>query len=299
MMPRLWLIAHAATTNSNLERTEKASIPLCAQGGVGARIAMQVYWLEQTAAQVPEHTDWLNATDAAYANGLRFAKRRTDWLLGRWTAKRAVAACLPLPTDPGTLVDIEIRPEPSGAPEAFFSGSPAGVSISLSHSSGVAACAVVESGAVLGCDLETIEPRSDDFIRDYFTAEELGQIAQAETGARDWLVTLFWSAKESALKALRTGLRLDTRSLTVVPISSIQDEKIERPKAQGLSRQLQDELGAWHPLRVSCSAGQVFQGWWQHGESLVRTVVAASPSPPPVRLSQVGEPDRIRGRYTP
>ena len=194
---------------------------------------MQVYWLEQTASEVPEHTDWLNATDAAYMNGLRFAKRRTDWLLGRWTAKQAVAACLHLPTDHETLADIEIRPEPSGAPEAFLSGSPAGVSISLSHSSGVAACTVAESGAVLGCDLEKIEPRSDDFIRDYFTVEELAQVAQAEAGARDWLVTLFWSAKESALKALRTGLRLDTRSLTVIPIPSIRDQKEELSQSTG------------------------------------------------------------------
>ncbi len=252
---------------------------------------MQVYWLEQTASEVPEHTDWLNATDAAYMNGLRFAKRRTDWLLGRWTAKRAVAACLHLPTDPGTLADIEIRPESSGAPEAFLSGSPAGISISLSHSSGIAACIVAESGAVLGCDLEKIEPRGDDFIRDYFTVEELAQVAQAEAGARDWLVTLFWSAKESALKALRTGLRLDTRSLTVMPIPSIRDQKEGCPEAESSSRQLQDELGNWHPLQVSCTNGQIFQGWWQHAESLVRTVVAAPPSPPPVRLSSLKAPD--------
>jgi 4'-phosphopantetheinyl transferase len=251
---------------------------------------MQLYWLEQTESDVPAHTDWLNASDAAHMHTMRFAKRRADWLLGRWTAKRAVAAWLRLPTDPGTLAKIEIRPEPSGAPEAYLSGSPASVSISLSHSSGLAVCAVAESGVVLGCDLEIVERRSDNFIRDYFTAEELAQVAQADATARDWLVTLLWSAKESALKALRTGLRLDTRSLAVTPLRAIQSQNqpagIQTP---GRLQWRQDDLNAWHPLQVCCATGQVFQGWWQHVGSMVGTVVAAPPLPPPVQLSHLGE----------
>ena len=85
---------------------------------------------------------------------MRFAKRRDDWRLGRWTAKRALAAYLNLPSNPQTLADIEIRPAPSGAPEVFVANKPAAVTISLSHRGGVAACAVAPSGMELGCDLE-------------------------------------------------------------------------------------------------------------------------------------------------
>ena len=54
---------------------------------------MHVYWLEQTEANVPEDNTWLSPREVAFADRLRFAKRRADWRLGRWTAKRAGAAC--------------------------------------------------------------------------------------------------------------------------------------------------------------------------------------------------------------
>lgn len=239
---------------------------------------MKLYWLEQTASDLPPHTDWLNPSDAARMHGMRFAKRRSDWLLGRWTAKQAVAAFLRLASDSQTIANIELRPEPSGAPEVYFSGSLAGVSISLSHSSGVAVCAVAESGAVIGCDLESVEPRSDEFVQDYFTTEEAALVAEADEATRPRLIALLWSAKESALKALRTGLRLDTRSVTVTLAAALRDRSSHPPP---------DDLDTWHPLQTCCSTGKVFQGWWQHSVGLVRTVVAAAPAPPPIRLKRL------------
>lgn len=60
---------------------------------------MDVYWLERSAADLPAQNDWLSASDRTRLDGMRFAKRRDDWRLGRWTAKLAVAAYLNLPTD--------------------------------------------------------------------------------------------------------------------------------------------------------------------------------------------------------
>ena len=68
---------------------------------------------------------------------------------------------------------------------------------------------------MLGCDLEIVEPRSDAFVADYFTAEEQEVVRQACPADRFALIALIWSAKESALKALQSGLRIDTRSLSV------------------------------------------------------------------------------------
>src|SRR6516162_11237684 len=133
---------------------------------------MDVYWLEQTEADVPRENDWLSASEAVRLNSIRIAKRRADWRLGRWTAKRALALYMNVPGHPQSLTKIEIRPAASGAPEVFFANKPAAVSISLSHRAGTAICAVALSGAALGCDLEVIEPRSNSFVADYFTAEE-------------------------------------------------------------------------------------------------------------------------------
>jgi len=138
---------------------------------------MNVYWLEQTDADVPKENDWLSVGEAVRLNAMLFAKRRADWRLGRWTAKRALSVILDLPALPQVFKRIEIRAAASGAPEVFFDSQPAAVTISLSHRAGIAACAVAISSLKMGCDLEMIEPRSDAFVADYFTLEEQELVA--------------------------------------------------------------------------------------------------------------------------
>src|SRR3974390_2654400 len=180
-----------------------------------------VYWLEQTAADVPTGNDWLSAAERLRLQGMRFAKRRADWRLGRWTAKCALAIVLDLSQEPQSLATIEIRTLPSGAPEVFLDALSSRVSLSLSHCAGRAGCAVALNSVAVGCDLERIEPHSDAFAADYFSTGEQAMVAQSAAAERSRLLTLLWSAKESALKALQVGLRLDTRSVSVSPGSSL------------------------------------------------------------------------------
>lgn len=228
---------------------------------------MNVYWLEQTEAQVPIENDWLSENEASSLNRLRFAKRRADWRLGRWTAKHALSVCLDLPAHPEIFKKMDIRPAQSGAPEAFFVNRPAGVTISLSHRSGVAACAVALSDVEIGCDLEIVEPRSDAFVADYFTSEEQALVARAPASDRPRLLALLWSGKESALKALGTGLRLDTRFVVVDPFNASFD------------------LNGWSSLRVRYTGGAVFHGWWQLSNNMLRTVVASPRPDSPIPLT--------------
>jgi 4'-phosphopantetheinyl transferase len=227
----------------------------------------QVYWLEQTLAEVPAEDDWLDASESICLKGMHFARRRADWRLGRWTAKCAVASFLRVPADPQALTKIAIRPASSGAPEVFFANKPAVVTLSISHRSGAAMCAVAPSGLDLGCDLEVIEPRSEAFVEDYFTPGEQALVAQVCAKERSRLLALLWSAKESALKALREGLRLDTRSVVV----SLREGTLN--------------LNDWSPLQVRCADGRSFDGWWQQTHTIVRTLVANPPPDSPVLLS--------------
>lgn len=227
---------------------------------------MQVYWLEQREDEVPPANDWLSARETTYLRGLPFAKRRADWRLGRWTAKHAIASCLNLAADPQALANIEIRPTPSGAPDVFVANAPASVTISLSHRDGRALCVVAAGGVDLGCDLEVIEMRSEAFVADYFTSEEQTFVERASPAERARVVTLLWSAKESALKALREGLRLDTRSVIV----SAGDPSCD--------------LNRWNTLQVRCAEGQIFHGWWRDAKNILRTVVANPPPDLPISL---------------
>lgn len=226
---------------------------------------MNIYWVEQTEIDVPAEGDWLSAGETTRLREMRFTKRRSEWRLGRWTAKSAVAAWLNLPAAPVVLAQLEIRTTPGGAPEVFFANRPAPVTISISHRESRAMCAVARSGVDLGCDLETIEPRSDVFVRDYFTVDEQAWIMSTPHTERDAIVAMLWSVKESALKAMRIGLRMDTTWLPVTPGDS-------------------PDMRSWRPLHVSSTDGTVLCGWWQQADTLVRTVVADPPPDAPLPL---------------
>ncbi|HKH99663.1 MAG TPA: 4'-phosphopantetheinyl transferase superfamily protein [Candidatus Sulfotelmatobacter sp.] len=237
---------------------------------------MDIYWLEQTESDAPTGNQWLGAKETLCLSSLRFAKRRADWRLGRWTAKQAVAACLNLPTDLHALADIEIHAASSGAPEVFIQNQPANLAISLSHRDGTALCAVAPAGTSVGCDLETIEPRSDAFVADYFTAAEKALIAQTPGEKQPLLVALLWSGKESALKALRVGLRLDTRSICVSPAHTWPQSAAKKWQDLGPTP-LVTSPDDWRPLRVRYSGGHAFAGWWRFQDHLVRTYVSDLP----------------------
>jgi 4'-phosphopantetheinyl transferase len=225
-----------------------------------------VRWLLQAAADVPAGDGWLAPDERTRLAGMRAPARRADWRLGRWTAKRAVAGWLAAQPAPAA---VEVRSAADGAPEVLVDGAPAPLVISLSHRAGLAVCMVAAAGVALGCDLELVEPRSDAFVADYLTAAERAAVQAAPVADRPLLVALHWSAKESALKALRTGLRLDTRWVAVDP-----------PQA--------GEPGRWNPLTVRHPAtGRAFHGWWRHDAGRVLTMVAA-PQPAPPLASPLG-----------
>src|SRR5581483_4429484 len=174
---------------------------------------MDVYWLEQVEADVPTADDWLSESEQERLLTMRFPKRRSDWRLGRWTAKCALAAYFGVSEQ--DLSEFEVQSRPSGAPYPLFRSKTAPADISLSHRSGRALCAVASQPIALGCDIELIEPRSDSFLKDYFTAEEQALVHHAVVEDRARVVTMLWSAKESASKALQAGLTIDTRSVVV------------------------------------------------------------------------------------
>jgi len=224
------------------------------------------YWLEQSDTDVAAGDYWLSAGEKLRLAGLRFEKRRREWRLGRWTAKFALASCLDLPADARSLGDIEIRNAPSGAPQAFFFNQRSDISISISHRAGQALCVVGLSQTSLGCDLEVVELRDHSFIADFFTVNEQKLVSQTRADQQPLLTTLVWSAKESALKALQVGLRVDTRLLDV---SSVHATSISCEQTLG------DDCAAWSPLSIGFRGERILRGCWRCAQDMVRTVVFA------------------------
>jgi len=212
----------------------------------------QVHCAIQNWQQVPADLGWLTRAERLRLDGFRFEKRRRDWLLGRWTAKLALLEITGMSRD--EMARFEIASAPDGAPLPKLDGSNADIQLSLSHSNGRAFCAVSTASMPLGCDIELVESRSSGFVETYFTGAESERIERADPELRDLLVTMIWSVKESTLKALRTGLRADTRSVEV----------IDEGDASG------DD---WNTVRTMASDAGEFSGFWRRDGRFVQSIV--------------------------
>jgi 4'-phosphopantetheinyl transferase len=217
-------------------------------------------WLSQGMDDAPLDDGWLSPLEAGYVARLRFPKRRTEFRLGRWTAKQAIARYLGLPRSAEEMPRIVIDRAPDGAPAPLVDGRPAEAYITMTDRADQAVCLVGPPGTALGCDLELVEERSEAFVLDYFTAAEQTLVfaAGAQGDARSLAANLVWCGKEAALKVLRTGLRRDTRSV-----------EVSFPEGSAID--------GWHPLLVRASEGTLFPGWWQRFGDFVLTVAASRP----------------------
>ncbi len=216
-------------------------------------------WLARGEDDIPPTREWLSPEEAGRLDDLRFTKRRTEYLLRRWVGKQAVATAAGLPADAESLRRIVVANRADGSPYVLVDGEPLGLDVSLTDRAGWAVCIVGADLSRLGCDLELVEPRSDGFVTDFLTAEEqeyVGAHAEPEVAAN-----LLWSAKESALKVLRTGLRRDTRS---VPVD------VGKPADTG-----------WGRLDITPTEGGRIGGWWRREGAFLLTTACDRPFEPP------------------
>ncbi|NLN10312.1 MAG: 4'-phosphopantetheinyl transferase superfamily protein, partial [Acidobacteria bacterium] len=180
------------------------------------REATGLVWLSQGIEELPADDRWLTERERAWLAGMRFEKRRSEFRLGRFTAKRALALALGHEAEPAALAGFEIGRAPDGAPAPALGGQPAPRAISMSDRADQAVCLVGPPELALGIDLELVEPRSAGFVTDFLTAAEQQRVAAAAgEEERALAANLIWSAKEAALKVLRTGLRRSTLSVEV------------------------------------------------------------------------------------
>lgn len=188
-----------------------------------------VFWLLLESAMEEEdrpwRTDFLSARERERFERLRFPRRRREWLLGRYAAK-ALLSRAEADLAERSWSAIEILSEAGGAPVVFVDEQPRTGTLSISHRAGLVFVAWRPDGGALGVDVERIEERKGVFVEDYFTPAEQESLGGLPPDQHMLAVTLLWSLKEAALKALRQGLRLDTRRLSVrlsTPFGSAQD----------------------------------------------------------------------------
>ncbi|MEW6775120.1 MAG: SDR family NAD(P)-dependent oxidoreductase [Bdellovibrionota bacterium] len=154
----------------------------------------------------------LSPEERAEYQAFEYQKRKDEWLAGRLASRQALKAF-------GIDAPVHVTHDESGEPKFVGDlGERFGLTISHSH---IWACAVVfeRTGPigehrVLGLDVERIEQRPAAFLEDHFTDEERRWVTSGGADA-PFRATVLWSLKESALKALGTGLRLRPADVAV------------------------------------------------------------------------------------
>ncbi|MBQ9970571.1 MAG: 4'-phosphopantetheinyl transferase superfamily protein [Elusimicrobiaceae bacterium] len=156
-------------------------------------------------SSLPPADGILSEREGAFYQTLRFPKRRTEWLGGRFALKTLVAQILQL-TD---LREIEVLPQADGKPTLAVHGQESPLSFSITHSHGYAVAAVSQTYPLIGIDLERIEKRIDAWARDFFHSSEI-------TGEGEEFLTALWTQKEALVKLLGTGLSLNSYEVRCV-----------------------------------------------------------------------------------
>ena len=227
------------------------------------------WWMATRADELPAGLDWLSSEEQRHLSRLQVEKRRSDWLLGRWTAKSALRAgpfSVGSDADP---TDLTVRQAADGAPEALWRGQPLPLELSISHRSGWGLCALAREAMLVGCDLEVVEARSNAFVEDYFTIGEQAALRAVPAVGRDRSVTALWAAKESVLKALRIGLRADTRRI-----------QANLPGSHGCGEE-------WCRMAVEDLESDLpFGGWSRMLGTLMMVLVTSPASGEPIALSR-------------
>lgn len=191
--------------------------------GGGCSLAL----LESREVQGEEYARHLSISERATYRGLPSQRRKNEWLAGRLSAKYLFLnrlemsqgtrgrQCVPTLSklssevlgaySPWMYQKVEVLPNggtPSRYAKLVWCGKDRPESVSLSHAGSVS-CACIAMGPPTAIDIETAVPRIDAFYRNNFTAAERYWVtrgAEGQSVRSDWLFTLLWTLKESALK---------------------------------------------------------------------------------------------------
>jgi 4'-phosphopantetheinyl transferase len=228
-------------------------------------IEKSVYWILQNRSDVPADGDWLSIQEKSILNEMQFPRRQDEWKLGRWTAKQLIHSYLKtIDSRTHHLCELEILAAEDGSPQVFIQNKHFPIKLSLSHRANRAFCVLDPFAREVGCDLEVIEERSDEFISDYFTFEEKLKVIIASGSDKSLFTNLIWSAKESALKALHQGLKSDTRSV-IIQFSDLNNKE------------------NWNRLKTRSSEfGRELFGWWKVIDGFVLTIMTDDPTAVPL-----------------
>ncbi len=141
---------------------------------------------------------YLHVDEEEYFNKLKFKKRINSYLLGRYSAKKAISALLNNINLNDICILNGIFNEPIVKVNSF---SPM---VSITHAKNIGASVGYFHECPMGIDVEQIDSSFNEFLKEHTTNSEMALIKNTSINLTDGLF-IIWAAKESISKTIKTG----------------------------------------------------------------------------------------------
>lgn len=148
---------------------------------------------------------------------MQYEKRRKSYLIGRYTAKRALAVLL----HEKELSIFNIHSGIFNQPIVSYEGAK-NVQVSISHSNDFGAALAFPEVHPMAIDIEKINNSVSDAIQTQLTAREMEYFTTSPC-SQELHSMILWTAKEALSKTLKTGL--------TIPMSVLEVERVEKDDA--------------------------------------------------------------------
>lgn len=142
----------------------------------------------------------LHPEERKYYDSLKFEKRIRSFLIGRYAAKKAVAAL----TGEASLAKILIQAGVFTQPIVTLPGHP-NIQVSISHCDHLGTALAFPEAHPLGIDIEKIHLDKNDVLERQMTSAEI-ELIKTQPDSYESMLNVLWTAKEALSKVIKTGL---------------------------------------------------------------------------------------------
>jgi 4'-phosphopantetheinyl transferase len=151
-------------------------------------------------ARYEEIVDFLHPQEREYYETLKFQKRIQSYLIGRLSAKKAIASLVGDDNLAKILIQAGIFTQPITTYEDKQN-----IQVSISHCDNFGAAIAFPEAHPMGIDIEKISKEQNEVIEREVTESEIKFIKKMHF-SYELMLTLLWTAKEALSKVLKTGL---------------------------------------------------------------------------------------------
>lgn len=215
---------------------EQSTIITLKREGFTGRAALAWVRLSEFGIIAAQTGDFLHIEEKEVFEALQIERRRVSYLLGRFTAKSALAKCLGTEFQKSAVaIASGIFNQPVIQYNSFRPRA-----VSISHSNRLACSLAFPESHPMAIDVEEADEDRTKIMKTQILPGELN-LAESKCVSKDLAATLVWTAKEALSKALRCGMTCPYELLEISDLEVKDDIRVGHFKNFG-----QYKFMSWH-----------------------------------------------------